>query len=437
MFESSSGHFYKILCNGMRIFLLSFVFVTSAVGAFERVQPVSNAPESEMAWERTPGYDSGSEAATEDSSVRGTFLGFDRSPGVRVTPDISSLSYMVVDPHTGFEILAHNADEPRAPASLVKIMTAFVVAEKLAQNEVQLQQEVKISRNALAATGSRMFVQPNRAVTLDQLLFGMIVSSGNDAAIAIAEHISGSEKEFVNLMNQQAQLLGMRDCYFTNSSGFPDPQMNCSLRSLMILCKELILRHPSFYKRYFDVRTFRYNGITQRNRNQLLFWAPREVDGIKTGNTEAAGFNVIVSAIREYRLIVGVMGARTAYLRATDAAKLLNHVYVYYKRYVHYRGGETISHIRVWKGDKNKIAVGLAHNLYTTLPYRKREDFTTRIKIPRVVRAPIAKNEVIGELVLTFKDGEVLSRPLIALEEVKPAGVILNAWHELLIFLGS
>ncbi len=419
----------------MRRFLILLPLVAaSALLAFERVPtPETSQPVKEILWERVSGDNSSVEGAAADRVL----YGFDKSPGVRVTPDISSPSYMVADPHTGFEILAHNADAPRPPASLTKIMTAFVVAKKLAAKEVELTEEAEVSPKVLAVPGSRMFIQPGLPVTLDQLLFGLIVSSGNDAALAIAEHISGSEEEFVNLMNQEAQLLGMSDCRFLNSNGLPHPLMRCSLRSLMILCKELIVRYPAFYKRYFDVRRFTYNGITQRSRNQLLFWASDEVDGIKTGNTEEAGYNVIVSGVREYRLIVGVMGAKSTYLRASDAAKLLNHVYIYYKRYIHYHGHEPISRVRVWKGDKSSVPVGLEQHLYTTLPYRKREDFTTAIILPGRLRAPVAKNQVVGELILTFQGGEILARPLIALESVKPAGLLKNFWHEILISFGG
>lgn len=363
--------------------------------------------------------------------------GFDLSPPLKVRPDISSPAYMSVDPHTGSEILSSQADIPMPPASLTKVMTAYVVAAKLAAKEIDLLDEVEVSAQVLEIEGSKMFLQPNRLVTLDQLLFGLIVLSANDAAFVIAEHLSGSEEKFVELMNYYAQTLGMHDCYFANSSGLPHPEMKCSLRSLMLLSAELITQHPAFYRRYFATKEYSYNDIRQRNRNRLLFYSP-EVDGIKTGNTAEAGYNLLASAVRQkHRFVVGVLGAKTDDVRNYDAQKLLNYSFLYYKRYVLYRADEVIQRVKLWKGRRGTVGVGLAENLYLTLPYVARDGYDTVLNVPNILRAPITKGETLGEMVLTYEGEELLRRPLIALEDVPEAGFVTSFVDELLIFLGQ
>lgn len=363
--------------------------------------------------------------------------GFDISPPLKVKPDISSFAYMSVDPHTGSEIISSQADIPLPPASLTKVMVAYVVAEKLKTKELDLLDEVEVSSDILATEGSKMFLQPNRLVTLDQLLFGLIVLSANDAAITIAQHISGSEEKFVELMNYHTQSLGMHDCYFANSSGLPHPEMKCSLRSLMLLSSELITQHPAFYRRYFATKEYSYNDISQRNRNRLLFYSP-EIDGIKTGHTSESGYNLLASAVRQkHRFVVGVLGAKTDDGRNYDAQKLLNYSFLYYKRYVLYRAGEAIRRVKLWKGKQATVGVGLAENLYLTLPYVAREGYDTELNVPSVLRAPITKGETLGEMVLSYEGEVLLRRPLVALEDVEEAGFITNFVDELLIFLSQ
>ena len=362
--------------------------------------------------------------------------GFDLSPSLKVRPDVSSFAYMSVDPHTGSEIISSQADIPLPPASLTKVMTAYVVAEKLRAKELDLLDEVEVSAAILATEGSKMFLQPNRLVTLDQLLFGLIVLSANDAAITIAQHIAGSEEKFVELMNYHAQSLGMHDCYFANSSGLPHPEMKCSLRSLMLLSSTLITQHPAFYRRYFATKEYSYNNISQPSSNRLLFHLP-EVDGIKTGYTTESDYNLLASAVREkHRFVVGVLGAKTEELRNYDAQKLLNYSFLYYKRYVLYRAEESISRVKLWKGKQATVGIGLAEDLYLTLPYVARQGYNTELNVPAVLRAPITKGETLGEMLLIYDGKELLRRPLIALEDVEEAGFITSFVDELLIFLG-
>ena len=442
MFESSLGRFYSmfsasfataivIVTLGATSAITSFAFDRAPAQAvdLQETLPFNSVKEDNRTSEAPQGVSSVSSV----SSITATF---DKAPQVRVRPDISSRAYMVVDPHTNTEILSHNADVAFPPASLAKIMTAYVVADYIYNKKIDLQAEVPVSVKAFNTPGSKMFIQPNRAVTVDQLLFGLIIVSGNDAAVALAEYISGNEDDFAVLMNQYAQSLGMTNCFFTNSNGLPDPDMLCSINDIMILCKELITKYPSFYKRYFGLKQYTYNDITQRNRNTLIFRANDEIDGIKTGNTRAAGYNLIASGVRGYRLIAGVMGAGGIEVRTAEVSKLLNHAYVYYNRYLHYRQEEKIADIRVRKGSKGSLAVGLAEDLYTTIPFVLRESFSVTIDAPRVMRAPISKGEQLGELILEFEGGEVLKRPLIALENIPSAGFLGSTFDEIMIFLG-
>lgn len=418
----------------MRLSLFLFVFYLPNILAFEKqpshyidikkTLPFNELPATNISLQHTK---------QQEISV---IKVFDKSPRVRVRPDISSKSYMVIDPHTNAEILSHNADLPLPPASLTKIMTAYVLADYIYEKKIELQSEVPVSVKALNTPGSRMFIQPNRAVTVDQLLFGLITVSGNDAAVALAEYVAGSEEEFVVLMNQYAQSLGMTNCFFTNSHGLPDSNMLCSISDIMVLCKNLIIKYPAFYKRYFGVKQYSYNSITQRNRNKLLFYAADEIDGIKTGSTESAGYNLVVSGVRGYRLVAGVMGAKGLELRFTEVSKLINHSYIYYRRYLHYREGEKIIDVRVHKGNKNTVALGLAEDLYTTLPYVLRKNFSVSVDMPRIIRAPIDSGERVGELILKFEGGHILSRPLIALENVAPGGFISATFDEAKILFG-
>lgn len=371
----------------------------------------------------------------------GSVFNFDKSPPVRVRPDLSAKAYMIIDPHTGTSIVAHNEHTPLPPASLTKIMTAYVAASYIAEKKINIQDEVKVSPNALRAGegGSRMWIEPGRAVTIDQLLIGLLAISGNDAAVALAEHIAGTETDFAKIMNEKARELGMVNCYFTNSHGLHDDEMLCSLNDLMLLCQALLTRYPAFYDRYFGIKQYSYAGVTQRNRNRLLFYAKEEIDGIKTGHTSQAGYNLIVSGIRNgYRTISGVMGTKGESIRDAEVRKMMDHTYVYYRRYLHYEQEEKVADLRIRRGKANSLAVGLANDLYSTLPYTEDDNFKVQINVfGAVVRAPIAKGQEIAELQIVFDNSDVvLKRPLVALEQVEESNPVLSILDELLIWLG-
>ena len=359
------------------------------------------------------------------------------APPVRVVPDISSFAYMVIDPYSNSIILQHNADAALAPASLAKLMTAYVVAEHLNVTRADLQTEVTVSRRAQSLGGSSMFLQRNLPVTLDQLLFGLIVSSGNDAAVALAEHVAESEEEFVELMNRQVQDLGLKNCVFSNSHGLDHPEMLCSLRDFVRLSQVLITKHFDFYKRYFSGRDFTYNNIKQNNRNRLLNHFPGEVDGIKTGQTSGAGSNLIVSLKRDYRLIIGVMGASSRAAAEQDVLKLINHSYFYYRRYQHFQGGETITTAKVYEGSGNSVALGVNAALYSTLPYTDQPDFSIQLRLPRFIRAPIRQGQGLGEITISYADGgDPVRRTLVALHPVERGNWIKVHWHKLTTWFG-
>ncbi|MBE8182265.1 MAG: D-alanyl-D-alanine carboxypeptidase [Candidatus Portiera sp.] len=371
----------------------------------------------------------------------GAVFTFDKSPPVRVRPDLSAEAYMIIDPHTGTDIISKNANKPLPPASLTKIMTAYVVATYISKGKLGIQDEVKVSPNALKTGkgGSRMFIEPGRLVTVDQLLLGLLAISGNDAAVALAEHVAGTETEFVKLMNDYAQDLGMVNCYFTNSHGLHDDKMLCSLNDLMLLCQSIITIYPAFYKRYFGVKRYSYAGINQSNRNRLLFYARKEIDGIKTGHTNEAGYNLIVSGVRNgYRTIAGVMGTKNQNHRDTEVRKMMDHAYIFYRRYLHYRQGEKIADIRVRRGKQNALTVGLSENLYSTLPYTEDDRFKVFIDIfGGTIRAPIAKGQEVAELKILFDNSDVvITRPLVALEAVEESSPVLSILDEILLWLG-
>lgn len=371
----------------------------------------------------------------------GAIFTFDKSPPVKVRPDLSAKAYMIIDPHTGTDIISSNAHKPLPPASLTKIMTAYVVANYIASGKLGIQDEVRVSTNALRAGkgGSRMFIEPGRSVTIDQLLLGLLAISGNDAAVALAEHISGTETDFVKIMNDYARDLGMVNCYFTNSHGLHDDEMLCSLNDMMLLSQSLITLYPAFYARYFGVKEYSYAGITQRNRNRLLFYAREEIDGMKTGHTTEAGYNLIVSGIRNgYRTIAGVMGTRGENIRDTEVRKIMDYAYVYYRRYIHYRQGEKVADIRVRRGKQNSLAVGLLDDLYSTLPYTEDDRFNVFIDVfGGTIRAPIAKGQAVAELKILFDNSDVvITRPLVALEPIDEANPVLSILDEILLWLG-
>ena len=279
-------------------------------------------------------------------------------PAAVPPPAIAAKAYLLVDVLSGQTLAAQNADEPREPASLTKLMTAYLIFRALKDKELVPSQMVTVSAKAWRAEGSRMFIEPKKAVSVDELLHGMIVQSGNDAAIALAETLAGSEEAFVERMNKEAARLGMKNTRFATATGLPAPQQVSTANDLALLAAAIIRDFPEYYPLY-SIKEYRYNNITQPNRNRLL-WSDPYVDGMKTGNTDAAGYCLIASAKRgPRRLLSVVLGAGSDAARAIESQKLLNYGFQFYDTVQMYQNGQTINTLRVWKGATDSVDGGL------------------------------------------------------------------------------
>lgn len=314
------------------------------------------------------------------------------------------------------------------PASLTKVMTAYLTFKALQNNHLKPDQQVPVSTYAWKAEGSRMFIEPNRPVTVEELLHGVIVQSGNDASIALAEAIAGSEEVFAQLMNQEAKRLGMHNTNFKNSTGLPDPDHYTTARDLAVLASALIRDFPEQYRRLYSVKEYTYNNITQPNRN-LLLWRDPHVDGIKTGHTKAAGYCLMTSAKRgDMRLISVVLGATSENARAAESQKLLNYGFQFYESQLVYKVGDAISQFKVWKGKENTLAATVAEDLFITLPKGEYSRVKATLTSRQPLIAPIKAGQEIGTIEFTL-DGKVIdSQKLVASKDVSIAGFFGRLW---------
>ena len=290
-------------------------------------------------------------------------------------PEIAAVSYLIVDSDSGYHLVEKNIDRRVEPASLTKMMTAYVAASQIAGGHIAMADQVLVSERAWRMKGSRMFIEVGNQVSVEDLLKGVIIQSGNDASVALAEHISGTEEAFADLMNQYAAELGMNDTHFTNSSGWPHEEHYTTARDLAILARALIRDYPEIYALH-AVREFTYNDIKQPNRNSLL-WKDASVDGIKTGHTESAGYCLVVSSVRDgVRLISVVMGTAGTSARTKATQALLNYSYRFYETRKLYSADETITNVKVWKGERDSLDLVVEDDLVLTLP----RDNTTRLR---------------------------------------------------------
>jgi serine-type D-Ala-D-Ala carboxypeptidase (penicillin-binding protein 5/6) len=342
-------------------------------------------------------------------------------------PPIAARNWLLMDVSSGQPIAGHNADERIEPASLTKLMTAYVAFAALRQKTVALDQKVPVSVRAWRAGGSRMFIQPNKPVTVDELLHGVIVDSGNDACIALAEAIAGSEEMFVQLMNREAQRLGMNNTSFANSSGLPDPKHYSTASDLALLTSALIRDFPEYYKLY-SVRQYRYNNITQHNRNRLL-WLDPNVDGVKTGHTESAGYCLVASAQRgPRRLMSVVLGTSSDTLRAQESQKLLNYGFQFFDSVRLYQKEHPISTLEVWKGSASRVRAGVTRDLFVTVPKGEEPRLKAELLSQQPLIAPIAAGQRVGTLHVTLDGKPLADYPVLALEAVGIAGWFGRAW---------
>ncbi len=336
---------------------------------------------------------------------------------VPAPPEIKASSYLVMDYDSGRLLVENNIDEQVEPASLTKMMTVYIVSEELAEGNINMSDMVMVSEKAWRMSGSRMFIEVNKEVSVENLLKGVIVQSGNDASIALAEYISGSEEVFVSLMNQHAQELGMTGTHFANCTGLPHKDHYTTARDMAILANALIRNHPEIYK-WHSIKEFTFNNIKQHNRNQML-WRDDSVDGIKTGHTESAGYCLVASAKRDnMRLISVVMGTEGTKARTRATQSLLNFSFRFYETHNLYKAGASITSSKVWKGDVETFDVGVADDLYVTIPRGKYKQLDAAIEISPVIIAPIKKGDIQGNLKVVLDGEELAKRPLIALQSV-------------------
>ncbi len=338
-------------------------------------------------------------------------------------PNIAATAYILQDYHTGKVLAENNADAKLAPASLTKIMTVYVVFRELSNGHLHLEDSATISEKAWKTSGSRMFIELGNQVKVEDLLKGVIIQSGNDASVALAEHVAGNEETFADMMNQHAARLGMTNSHFKNSDGLPMEGHYTSARDLAILTSALIKEFPDYY-RWFSQKEFTFNQITQHNRNQLLE-RDESVDGVKTGFTDDAGYCLVASALREdMRLISVVMGAKSANARANENQTLLNYGFRFFESHRLYQGKIPLSEPRIWKGASKTIPLGLAEDIYATIPRRQYKDLKAVINVDKKITAPVAEGAKLGSVKVTLNDEVIVDKDLVALKAVDQGNII-------------
>ncbi len=345
-------------------------------------------------------------------------------------PLLSANSFLLFDHKTGEVLASKDPDKRIEPASLTKMMTAYIVATELKRGSVSLDEPVIISAEAQSMPGSRMFIEADTVVPLQDLLRGLIIQSGNDASVALAEHIAASERGFADIMNRMADKLGMTQTNFVNASGLPDADHYTTANDLAKIASAIIREHPETYRLYSE-REFTYNNIKQKNRNTLL-WRDDSVDGMKTGHTEAAGYCLVASAVRDdMRLISIVLGTASDKARIAESQRLLNYGYRFFKTRRVYAAGEQISEARIWMGESEKLSLGVAEDLYLTLPRDSFDTLQSTIEVADYIQAPMRIGDQIGRSVLMADDRVVGEVPLLALQKVEKGGIFLRMKHSI------
>lgn len=345
-------------------------------------------------------------------------------------PAIAAKAYLLLDFNSEQLLAAHNAQQRVEPASLTKLMTAYLTFTALKQKLVRPDQVVPVPERAWRAEGSRMFIEPRKPVTVDELVRGMVVQSGNDASIALAEAVAGSEDAFAQLMNREARRLSLKNTHFVNATGLPHPQHYSTAQDLVLLAAAIIRDFPEYYPLYSQ-KEYRYNNITQANRNRLL-WTDPTVDGMKTGYTENAGYCLLTSARRgERRLVSIVLGAASEAARAAESQKLLNYGFQFYDGMRLYAKNQPVATLRVFKGSANNVKAGFLSDLHLTLPRGQNEKLTATIESLQPLLAPISVGQRVGTLKVMLDGRAFRELPVVALENVPVAGVFGRGWDTL------
>ena len=348
-------------------------------------------------------------------------------------PQIEAKGYLLMDAASGQVIVEHNAEQRLPPASLTKMMTAYIVEEELQKGNISEKDMAPISVQAWQMGGSRMFVREGTRVPVGDLLRGIIIQSGNDASVAMAEYIAGSEDAFADLMNQHANRLGMDSSHFMNATGWPAENHFTTAKDMAILARAIVRDFPDHYDLYAK-KEFTYNGITQQNRN-LLLWRDPTVDGLKTGHTDEAGYCLVSSAKKDnMRLIAVVMGTASESARARESQKLLTYGFRFFETYKAYSAGDVLDTVDVWMGKQDQLRLGLAEDLVLTIPRESHENLKAEISVPPQLEAPILEGQQYGTLTVRMDNDVLVKKPLVALEPVEEAGLFTKLWHHLLLF---
>ncbi len=348
-------------------------------------------------------------------------------------PQIGASSYILMDPLSGRVIMEENSHERLPPASLTKMMTAYIVERELDEGRIAMSDMVPISVNAWRTEGSRTFVKEGTEVSVEDLLRGVIIQSGNDASVALAEFIAGSESAFVDIMNQQAKLLGMNESSFANATGLPAKDHFSTAYDLALLAKAIINDYPESYPIYAE-KHFTFNDIRQPNRNSLL-WRDDTVDGLKTGHTEEAGYCLVASAKRnDTRFIAVVMGTSSVTARAQEVQKMLNYGFRYYQTERLFSAGQELMQARVWGGENDQLSVGILKGVHVTIPRGSRDSLKSVIELDTVIKAPVSVGDELGRVKVTLDGETFVDQPVLALSDVPEGGFFKRIWDAIKLF---
>ncbi|WP_324733077.1 D-alanyl-D-alanine carboxypeptidase family protein [Pseudomonas paeninsulae] len=348
-------------------------------------------------------------------------------------PQLAAKSYVLMDAASGNILIEENADERLPPASLTKLMTAYLATLDINRGQIKQTDMVRISEKAWRMGGSKMFIEVGKEVSVDDLLHGIIIQSGNDASVAIAEHIAGSEEAFADMMNSNAQRLGMSNSQFRNATGWPDPDHYSSAKDMAKLARAIIFEDPQHYAIYAQ-KEFLWNGIKQPNRN-LLLWRDKTVDGLKTGHTDEAGYCLVSSAVRDgMRLISVVFGTNSEQARAAETQKLLTYGFRFFETRTFYQKGVELAQAQVWKGATRQLKAGLAGDLTLTMAKGQLDKLQAGMTLNPQLIAPIQQGDVIGKVEVKLGDEVVHSVDLVALETVEEGGLFRRLWDSIRLF---
>jgi D-alanyl-D-alanine carboxypeptidase (penicillin-binding protein 5/6) len=352
---------------------------------------------------------------------------------VPAAPQLGAESYLLMDFNSGRILVEKNPDLQVEPASITKLMTSYVVFRELDEGNITLDETAAVSERAWRTGGSRMFIEPDMQVTVEDLIRGMIIQSGNDACVALAEHIAGSEEAFASLMNHYADVLQMTGTNFMNSTGLPDPQHYTTTRDIVLLSAAIIGEYPEYYAWYSE-KEFTFNSIRQHNRNTLL-WRDPAIDGLKTGHTEAAGYCLAASAKREgMRLLSAVMGSSSESSRASESQTLLNYGFRFFETVQLYQAGQELARSHVWKGLTEEVTLGLEQPLFATIPRGRYDDLDAQVEMQTELSAPLEAGVTVGKISVHLGDELIASRDLITLGAVEEAGFFGRSWDSLRIW---